>query len=208
MKIRHNNKPMCILVMGGPASGKGTFCKKLADEFGMIHLSIGDVLRKERLYQTEEGKYLDNYMKQFEQKGTLMPIDLVAQYLLQAMERCGWEKNFYLIDGFIKARAGYDCWIEKFCKLVETKFVLYLECSKEGMMWRMNNRSKDSGRLDDNEKIFNIRINTFYERTYPNILKFEEMGMVRKVNTESDEMTVYSEIKKIFFIYFPNFKYD
>jgi UMP-CMP kinase len=208
MNISSHEKPICILVIGGPASGKGTFCKRLSEEFGIIHLSIGEVLREERNYDTDEGKFLDFHMKEFESTGALMPVEIVAQFLIRGMERKGWEKNLYLIDGFIKAKAGYDYWIEKFSRLVKTKFVLYLECSKEEMLRRMRKRSETSERLDDNENIFSTRIKTFFERTYPNVERFEDMGMVRKVNTEQNMETVYTEIKKHFYKYFPDFKYE
>ena len=40
-----NEKPVVIFVIGGPGTGKGTQCKLLAKDFGMVHLSIGDILR-------------------------------------------------------------------------------------------------------------------------------------------------------------------
>ncbi len=39
--------PMVVFVNGGPASGKGTQCKKLASEFGVYWISAGDLLRAE-----------------------------------------------------------------------------------------------------------------------------------------------------------------
>ena len=32
---------------GGPAAGKGMFCKKLVQEFGYTHISMGEIMRKE-----------------------------------------------------------------------------------------------------------------------------------------------------------------
>lgn len=40
-----SNKPIIIFVIGGPGAGKGTQCKKIAELFGIVHISIGDVLR-------------------------------------------------------------------------------------------------------------------------------------------------------------------
>lgn len=37
-----------IFVLGGPGSGKGTNCERLAEEFGFIHLSAGELLRSKR----------------------------------------------------------------------------------------------------------------------------------------------------------------
>ncbi|KAF2105490.1 hypothetical protein BDV96DRAFT_592426, partial [Lophiotrema nucula] len=36
-----------ILVSGGPDVGKGTNCIRLADEFNLHHISVGDLLRAE-----------------------------------------------------------------------------------------------------------------------------------------------------------------
>jgi adenylate kinase family enzyme len=39
--------PKIIFVLGGPASGKGTQCEKLVEEFGYTHISTGDLMRAE-----------------------------------------------------------------------------------------------------------------------------------------------------------------
>ena len=44
-----------LFYSGGPGSGKGTQCSKIAEEFGFAHLSAGDLLRKEILSNSENG---------------------------------------------------------------------------------------------------------------------------------------------------------
>ena len=39
--------PKITFVLGGPASGKGTQCEKLIEEFGYTHISTGDLMRME-----------------------------------------------------------------------------------------------------------------------------------------------------------------
>jgi adenylate kinase family enzyme len=39
--------PKIIFVLGGPASGKGTQCEKMVEEFGYTHISTGDLMRLE-----------------------------------------------------------------------------------------------------------------------------------------------------------------
>ena len=36
-----------VFVFGGPGSGKGTQCKKMADNYGFGHVSTGELLRNE-----------------------------------------------------------------------------------------------------------------------------------------------------------------
>ena len=40
--------PKITFVLGGPASGKGTQCAKLVEEFGYTHISTGDLFRAEQ----------------------------------------------------------------------------------------------------------------------------------------------------------------
>lgn len=39
--------PKITFVLGGPASGKGTQCEKIVEEFGFTHISVGDLMREE-----------------------------------------------------------------------------------------------------------------------------------------------------------------
>ena len=41
------DSPKITFVLGGPASGKGTQCAKLVEEFGYTHISTGDLFRAE-----------------------------------------------------------------------------------------------------------------------------------------------------------------
>lgn len=199
--------PLVILVMGGPASGKGTYCKKLCEEFGLIHLSIGDILREERKKTTADCLELNERMIEFEQTGKLMHCDIVAYFLIKSMKEQGWNNSVFLIDGFVKAEAGYYHWMDKMSNQVDLKFVLYLECSAACMQKRMHKRAESSGRLDDNENIFDTRVKTFFKRTLPAIQLFANTGLVNKVNTEDDMQKVYEAIRQCFFKYFPDFKF-
>jgi UMP-CMP kinase len=44
-----------FLPIGGPGSGKGTQCTKIASDFGFTHLSAGDILRHEIASGSEKG---------------------------------------------------------------------------------------------------------------------------------------------------------
>jgi dephospho-CoA kinase len=45
--LKNIGNPKIIFVLGGPASGKGTQCEKMVEEFGYTHISTGDLMRIE-----------------------------------------------------------------------------------------------------------------------------------------------------------------
>lgn len=50
--------PKIIFVLGGPASGKGTQCAKIVEDFGFTHMSVGDLMRQEVTKGTKNGELI------------------------------------------------------------------------------------------------------------------------------------------------------
>jgi adenylate kinase len=86
---------MRIVLVGPPASGKGTQGQILVKQLGVPQVSTGDMLRAARAAGTELGKAADQFMKQ----GKLVPDDvvigLVRERLLQPDAKAG-----FILDGF------------------------------------------------------------------------------------------------------------
>ena len=66
--------PRAVFVLGGPGSGKGTQCAKIVEQFGFVHLSAGDLLRKERASGSKDGVMIDECIRE----GKIVPVDLAA----------------------------------------------------------------------------------------------------------------------------------
>jgi adenylate kinase family enzyme len=49
-------------VAGGPGCGKGTQCAKLREEFNLIHLSTGDLMRAEVANSSFLGSEIEKHM--------------------------------------------------------------------------------------------------------------------------------------------------
>ena len=60
---------MNLLIMGLPGAGKGTQAAKIVEEFGVAHISTGDMFRAAMANQTEMG----TLAKSFIDKGELVP---------------------------------------------------------------------------------------------------------------------------------------
>lgn len=89
--------PKIIFVLGGPASGKGTQCEKMVEEFGYTHISTGDLMRNEMASGTKEG----DRIKKIVADGGLVPHELTVKILINALIANPSEN--YLIDGFPRA---------------------------------------------------------------------------------------------------------
>lgn len=87
-----------IFVLGGPGAGKGTQCAKLAQNFHMYHLSVGDVLREER--DTPGSEYGELIARNME-AGRIGPMEVTVKLLARAV-RAAFLKHrvkVFLIDG-------------------------------------------------------------------------------------------------------------
>lgn len=89
--------PKITFVLGGPASGKGTQCAKLVEEFGYTHISTGDLFRAEVQKGSREGEM----MKRIMNEGGLIPYQLTVRVLVNAL--IAQPSKNYLIDGFPRA---------------------------------------------------------------------------------------------------------
>jgi len=89
-------KGKVFIVMGPPASGKGTQCKILAAECGIIHLSVGDLIRDEIKQGTELGAQLNKYMS----RGDMVSDELTISVVRERLSHEDVKQNGCLLDGF------------------------------------------------------------------------------------------------------------
>ncbi len=84
---------MIVVLLGPPGAGKGTQCKRVADRYGLVHLSSGDILRAERAAGSELGEKAQSYMD----SGGLVPDDVIIEMMVGAMKQA---EDSCLLDGF------------------------------------------------------------------------------------------------------------
>lgn len=89
-----SSKLFRALILGAPASGKGTISKRILDKYGFTHISSGDILRLNIANQTELGKSA----KKFIDEGKLVPNDLIIKCIMGRLSECG--SSSWLLDGF------------------------------------------------------------------------------------------------------------
>lgn len=86
---------MKLVFIGPPGIGKGTYAKMLNQKYGIPHISTGDIFREE----ISRGTELGIKVKQFVEKGLLVPDEIVIEIVKQVLRRPECEKGF-ILDGF------------------------------------------------------------------------------------------------------------
>lgn len=154
----------------------------MVDQYRMVHLSAGDLLRQEmNRVGSRYGQMINNYIKE----GQIIPGEITVQLIEQAMRVNGWEKKVYLIDGFPRNLNNWDKFRNMLDYLVSVQFVMFFDCSNQTMQNRVMERSKNSGRTDDNMQTLLKRQKVFVDETMPVVKKYQVMNMVEVVDANT-----------------------
>ncbi|NXY72825.1 KAD5 kinase, partial [Glareola pratincola] len=181
-------KSNIIFVVGGPGSGKGSQCERLAKKYGFTHLSTGDLLQNELSSLSERSKLIKDIME----CGEPVPGGIVVELLKEAMvSKLGDTKGF-LIDGYpqeLKEAEEFES------KIGEPKLVFCLDCSAETMSSRLL-MSSESSQHSDNAQTIKEGIESYYEASKPVIAYYERKTQLCKVDAEGMQEDVFLEICK------------
>ncbi|KAL8129624.1 hypothetical protein V2J09_018779 [Rumex salicifolius] len=89
-------EPLKVMISGAPASGKGTQCQMIAQKFGVVHISTGDLLRAEVAAGTEIGNKAKDYMN----SGRLVPDEIVTAMVATRLSLEDAKEKGWLLDGY------------------------------------------------------------------------------------------------------------
>lgn len=206
-----------VVLLGPPGAGKGTQASGIAEKYGILHISTGDIFRANLKAGTPLGLKAKEYME----KGALVPdeltCDLVEDRVMQ--EDC---KNGYLLDGF--PRTVFQA--EHFDKFLASKgmkleSVIDIEVPDEALIPRATGRRvcrscgrpyhvtamppKKEGvcdvcggevyqRADDSEETVKNRLSVYHEQTEPLTDYYRNTGILKTVNGDQDMDKVFAEI--------------
>lgn len=127
---------MKIIMLGAPGAGKGTQAKKIAEKYGIPHISTGDIFRTNIKNGTELGKKAKTYMDQ----GLLVPDELVVDLVVDRVQQKDCTKG-YVLDGFprtIPQAESLDAALRKFDQTVD--FAIDVDVPDENIIRRMSGR--------------------------------------------------------------------
>ena len=196
---------MKIIMLGAPGAGKGTQAKMIASNYGVPHISTGDIFRANIKNGTELGREAKSYMD----KGLLVPDELTVKLLLDrvAQDDCG---SGYVLDGFPRTIPQAQVLDEALAKLGESvDYAVNVDVPDENIINRMSGRRaclncgatyhivsippKKEGicdvcgselvlRDDDKPETVKNRLKVYHDQTQPLIDFYEAKGVLRTVD--------------------------
>lgn len=127
---------MVIIMLGAPASGKGSVAEILSAEFKIPAISSGDIFRKYISEGTEIGKKANEYIT----RGELVPDDITVEIIASRLEEPD-VTNGLILDGFprtVNQAEKLDKMLEKNGKQID--IVVNLETPEDEILERITNR--------------------------------------------------------------------
>lgn len=127
---------MVIIMLGAPASGKGSVAEILSAEFNIPAISSGDIFRKYISNGSEIGKKANEYMT----KGELVPDDITVELITNRLEEND-VKDGLILDGFPRT-VNQAKILDKMMKKINKKIdlVVNLETPEDEILERITNR--------------------------------------------------------------------
>jgi len=209
---------MNLVVLGLPASGKGTQAELLADKLGLYYLEMGEVLRKIAKEKTPLGKEVNRIVYQ---EGGLVPDEAMRQIVGKLLTEIKPEKGI-VFDGYPRKLSQYQD-LEKMLANRGTKInkVFFLKVSRETIIKRISSRrvcprcdseynlitrppKKDElcdqcrvkliQRQDDKSEIVKKRLETYRRLTIPMIKHVRQQGILEEVDGERPIEVIYQDI--------------
>lgn len=180
-----------LVIFGAPGSGKGTQSAKLIDEYGLYHISTGEVLRDHIARGTELGKVADDYIS----KGQLIPDDLMIQILDDVLTANAADKYGVVFDGFprtIPQAEALKGLLQK--RGTDLHAVIGLEVPEEELVDRMIKRGKETGRADDNLETIKNRLVVYHKQTQPLQEYYKNEGKYIAINGHGVVDEIFSHI--------------
>lgn len=181
-----------IVIFGAPGSGKGTQSDKIIAEYGVEHISTGDVLRGEIKNNTELGKIAAQYIND----GKLVPDSLIIDMLAATLDAKGKDIKGVIFDGFPRTIAqaeALNAMLAERGQAVST--VIGLEVDDAELIKRIILRGQTSGRADDNEETAKKRLNTYYSQTLPLKDFYIQEGKYAKIQGMGTIDEIFASIK-------------
>lgn len=209
---------MKCVFLGPPGAGKGTLAGEVAKEYGMVHISTGDLFRE----AIKNGTELGLKIKAVIESGALVSDDLTIALLKERLDKNDWADNGFILDGFPRTIPQADA----LSSIVKLDAVINLDISDEEVISRLSGRRICSKcgrsfhvqfmkpqkegtcdacsshlitREDDKEEAIKKRLENYNKQTQPLIDYYKKKNLL----VDIDARPATQEILKNFIAKFP-----
>ncbi len=214
---------MNAIIFGAPGSGKGTYSSRLQSKLGVDVIAMGDIFRENLKAGTPLGKKVKDYVE----KGLLVPDDIVIDVLKKRLAKVPKEKGF-ILDGYprtidqakvLEDIAKIDVillqmvpdWIiierlssRRICKSCGAVYnIRFLKPKVDGVCDKCSESLYQ--RSDDTPEVIKRRLQVYQEQTSPLLQHYKEKNVpfivssITEIDTPPETVveTMLKELKKL-----------
>ncbi|WML42600.1 adenylate kinase [Neobacillus sp. PS3-40] len=211
---------MNLVLMGLPGAGKGTQAEKIVAQYGVPHISTGDMFRA----AMKDGTELGLKAKSFMDKGELVPDEVTIGIVGERLSKEDCEKGF-LLDGFPRTVPQAEA-LEKILADLNKNidYVINIDVKIDVLMERLTGRRicKDCGatyhlvfnppskegicdrcggelyqRADDNAETVQNRLDVNVKQAQPLLDFYQSKGYLRTINGLQEINKVFGEVEQL-----------
>lgn len=182
-----------IVIFGAPGSGKGTQSDNIIKNYGLFHISTGDVLRDNIRRGTELGATAKAYID----RGQLIPDELMIDILASVLDSHKQEAaKGVIFDGFPRTIAqaeALDVMLAERGTAIST--VIGLEVPEDELVQRIIKRGQLTGRSDDNMETVQNRLNVYHNQTSPLKAFYEQKSLYQAIEGTGSIDEIFARIQ-------------
>lgn len=210
---------MRLVLFGPPGAGKGTQAAEITKNYGVLHVSTGDILRAAVKQGTELGKLAKSYMD----KGELVPDKVIIDIIKEVIKKTDVNTGF-MFDGFprtIPQAEALDNMLESEGLKIDKVISIEVDdaeiigrisgrrvCDKCGAMYhithqpsaKVNSCDKCDGKLyqrdDDKEEVIKRRLEVYRNQTEPLKHYYYKSGILERIDGIGTVKEVFARIEK------------
>ena len=180
--------PLVLVILGRQGSGKGTQAALLAERYGVVHVSTGDMLRAAVAAGTELGLRAKAVMD----AGNLVGDDIMIGIVGERLADNDIQAHGVLLDGFPRTTAQAEA-LAEILGGTGPDLAINLDVPIAEVTERMLARGRD----DDTEEAISRRLGLYEAETAPLLAWFEERGRLTVVDGLGTEDEVFARLSQV-----------
>ncbi len=177
-----------LLVLGPQGAGKGTQGARIAADYGIPHVSTGDMFRSAIAARSELGLRVEPILA----SGELVPDDLTVALIRERLADSDAGSGFVL-DGFPRNLAQADA-LDSMLGEIDRQLdgILFFDLPDEIAIKRMRGRDD---RADDTPEAIARRLEIYHSQTKPVVDYYRAGGRLIPLHAEGTVEEVYTEVR-------------